>query len=91
MQINNNLIYDVGHHKGEDTAYYLKKGFHVVTFEADPDLISLSKKKFSKEISDGSLTIVEGAIVENPKKGEVVRFYKNNKRAPFRSGCSAWL
>jgi FkbM family methyltransferase len=90
VQINNNLIYDVGHHKGEDTAYYLKKGFHVVTFEADPDLISLSKKKFSKEISDGSLTIVEGAIVENPKKGEVVRFYKNNKNTVWGTVVKEW-
>ena len=30
------LIYDVGFHQGEDTAYYLKKGFRVVAFEAHP-------------------------------------------------------
>ena len=32
------LIYDVGFHHGEDTAYYLKKGFRVVAFEAHPRL-----------------------------------------------------
>ena len=32
------LIYDVGFHQGEDTAFYLKKGFLVVAFEAHPRL-----------------------------------------------------
>jgi len=80
----------VGLHKGEDTAYYLKKGFQVVAFEADPDLVSLCKKKFINEISDGSLTIVEGAIVENPKKGEIVRFYKNNKNTVWGTVVKDW-
>jgi 16S rRNA A1518/A1519 N6-dimethyltransferase RsmA/KsgA/DIM1 with predicted DNA glycosylase/AP lyase activity len=31
------LIYDVGMHHGEDTEFYLRKGFRVVAFEADPD------------------------------------------------------
>ena len=29
---------DVGFHQGEDTAFYLKKGFRVVAFEAHPRL-----------------------------------------------------
>ena len=29
------LIYDVGMHRGEDTAFYLRKGFRVVAVEAD--------------------------------------------------------
>lgn len=32
------LIYDVGFHRGEDTAFYLKKSFRVVAFEAHPRL-----------------------------------------------------
>ncbi len=32
------LIYDVGMHKGEDADYYLKKGFRVIGFEAIPEL-----------------------------------------------------
>ena len=35
------LIYDVGMHKGEDTEFYLRKGFRVIAIEADPDLVSL--------------------------------------------------
>ena len=30
------LIFDVGLHRGEDTEFYLKKGFRVVAFEANP-------------------------------------------------------
>lgn len=36
-----NLIYDVGLHRGEDTDFYLKKGFHVVALEANPELVVL--------------------------------------------------
>jgi hypothetical protein len=34
-----NLIFDMGLHKGEDTDFYLRKGFDVVAFEANPFLI----------------------------------------------------
>ena len=36
-----NLIYDVGLHLGEDTEYYLKKGFRVIAFEANPELVDI--------------------------------------------------
>jgi FkbM family methyltransferase len=74
------LVYDVGMHKGEDTDYYLKKGFSVIGFEADPDLVALCKSKFSDEIENGKLIIVEGAIAELPpgeSKGSTIKFYKN--------------
>lgn len=72
------LIYDVGLHIGQDTAYYLKKGFQVVAFEANPDLIASCNKRFSKEIACGDLIIVEGAIVgkEQLKQG-AIEFYQN--------------
>ncbi len=41
-----NLIFDIGMHKGEDSEYYLKKGFDVVAFEAHPGLISETKNHF---------------------------------------------
>ncbi len=37
-------------HKGEDTDFYLSKGFKVVAFEADSDLIKKSKDRFKKNI-----------------------------------------
>ena len=57
------LIYDVGMHKGEDTDFYLRKGFRVVAFEADPDLTGYCRKRFKEFLDSGQLKIVEGAIV----------------------------
>jgi 16S rRNA A1518/A1519 N6-dimethyltransferase RsmA/KsgA/DIM1 with predicted DNA glycosylase/AP lyase activity len=57
------LIYDVGMHTSEDTEFYLKKGFRVVAFEADPELAQRCREKFSAAIEQNRLVIVEGAIV----------------------------
>ena len=74
------LIYDVGLHKGEDAEFYLRKGFRVVAFEADSDLIALCTKRLKEFIDQGQLTIVHGAIVDPNLIGDgrkTVPFYKN--------------
>jgi FkbM family methyltransferase len=72
-----NLIYDVGGHTGQDTAYYLKKGFRVVTVEANPDLYKLlAEEKFAAEVKSGQLTVVGYAIA---KQTGTVDFYVNKK------------
>lgn len=71
-----NLIFDVGMHRGEDTEYYLKRGFRVVGFEANPELVRENTNTFSSEIATGDLIIVEGAIVDDPSK-KTVKFYVN--------------
>nr|MBS9781973.1 hypothetical protein [Gammaproteobacteria bacterium] len=48
LKNNKNLIYDVGMCQGEDTAFYLKKGFTVIAFEANPELITQAKIKFAR-------------------------------------------
>lgn len=68
------LIYDVGAHLGEDTDFYLKKGFKVVAIEANPVLAKNLRERFQSNLSDGSLVLVEGAIAE--KAGEI-DFYVN--------------
>ena len=47
------LIYDVGLHKGEDAEFYLRKGFRVVAFEADPDLIAFCRERLKEFIDQG--------------------------------------
>jgi len=49
------LIYDVGAHKGEDTEFYLKKGFSVVAIEANPALCLGLTKRFEEFINSGRL------------------------------------
>ncbi len=87
------LIYDVGMHKGEDSDYYLRKGFRVVGFEADPDLAELCRVKFKQEIQEGRLILVEGAITE-PSPGEScappVKFYKNKDKTTWGTVRRDW-
>jgi FkbM family methyltransferase len=56
------LIYDVGLHRGEDSAYYLALGYRVVGFEANPELVSHCRQRFAREIADGSFILVDGAV-----------------------------
>jgi FkbM family methyltransferase len=77
MNCDPNLIFDVGMHKGEDTDFYLKKGFRVVSFEADPDLVKHCKRRFADQIARDQLNIIEGAIApEQP--GDRVQFYTSS-------------
>jgi len=87
------LIYDVGLHHGEDTVYYLKKGFRVVAFEAEPDNVRICKERFGQFIDRGQLTIVEGAIVDSDwlKAGRsTVTFYKNQEVSVWGTVSTDW-
>lgn len=92
--MNKNLIYDVGMHKGEDTDYYLKKGFDVVAFEANPEMVHVCRERFRKEINEGRLIIVEGAIVDfgelANKEIKTVHFYKNTDVSVWGTVASDW-
>ncbi len=41
------LIYDVGAHRGEDTAHYLRSGYRVVAVEANPQLADSLSQRFT--------------------------------------------
>jgi FkbM family methyltransferase len=84
------MIFDLGLHQGEDTSFYLAKGFRVVAFEADPELIAQCKEKFSNEIAAGRLHIVEGAIVDSPAVGDTITFYKNPSVTVWGTVDPAW-
>ena len=56
------LIYDVGMHTGEDTEFYLRKGFRVVGIEANAQLCEECAHKFSVAIGSGQLQIINKAI-----------------------------
>jgi FkbM family methyltransferase len=83
------LVFDIGLHKGEDTNFYLRKGYKVVAFEASPDLVESCKKRFKVEIAEGRLHIVEGAITAEPGPGPI-RFYKNAKATVFGTIRADW-
>jgi FkbM family methyltransferase len=60
------LIIDVGMHRGEDTRFYLAKGFRVAAVEANPALATAARETFAAEITAGRLRIFEAAITETP-------------------------
>lgn len=87
------LIYDVGIHQGQDTEYYLKKGYRVIAFEANPENAEFCRNKFADEISNGRLIIVEGAITDKRKKSNrshKVKFYRNLNSSFWGSTCDEW-
>lgn len=84
------LIYDVGLHRGQDTDFYLKKGYRVVAFEAEPENAEFCRIRFASAIADGRLTIVEGAIIEEKSDADKVRFYRNNEHSLWGSIQIDW-
>lgn len=68
------LIFDVGMHRGEDTEFYLKRGFAVLGVEANPFLVASLKEKFRPYIESGQLRIVGKAISSKPGRA---RFFTN--------------
>lgn len=87
------LIYDIGMHKGEDAEFYLRKGFRVIGFEADPALVQLCRHRLQEFIDTKQLTIVEGAIGDPDalEAGQTrIPFYKNNDRPVWGTVCADW-
>jgi FkbM family methyltransferase len=72
-----NLIYDLGAHSGQDSDFYLKKGFTVVAVEANPALCQGLKQRFSREIAEGRYVLIEKAVGERFGK---VKFFVNTER-----------
>ena len=57
-----NMIFDIGMNVGEDTDFYLKKGFRVVAVEANPAACRDGAEKHREAIEAGLLTILNCAI-----------------------------
>lgn len=68
----NNLIFDLGFHIGQDTEFYLKKGFKVVAVEANPDLCLVGKEKFKSYIENSQLILINKAVSTN---NEMIKFF----------------
>ena len=54
------LIVDLGAHNGDDTCYYLRKGFRVVAVEANPILAEQIRGRFHEAVRGGLLTVLPG-------------------------------
>jgi FkbM family methyltransferase len=81
------LIFDVGLHVGQDTAFYLKKGYRVVAVEANPELCQKAEDRFHQAIQDGRLLLVNKAITSKPGP---VTFYRNLDKSVWGTVDPAW-
>lgn len=61
------LIYDIGAHRGDDTAYYLQCGYNVIAVEANPALCNFIRERFANEIVNKKLILLETAIATEGK------------------------
>ncbi len=88
MQIPPDLIYDIGLHAGEDSEFYLKKGFRVVAIEAVPELCDIARKRLNAYVDCGRLTILNGAIADTSQQ---VRFFVNNSNDLWGTTSLEWV
>jgi len=65
MEAHSNLIYDIGLFDGEDTAYYLFRGYNVVAVDANPLMVERARLRFSKEILAKRLTLINAGVSES--------------------------
>lgn len=82
------LVMDVGMHRGEDTAFYLAKGFRVVAIEANPQLCDAARTRFAEAIAAGRLVLINAAIVDTPGP---VTFYVNDKVSAWSTVQPKWV
>lgn len=76
------VVFDVGMNNGDDSAYYLSRGYRVVAVEANPTLAERARYRFAKEIAAGQILIEEVGIGNRPGKAD---FWINDERDVFSS------
>ena len=72
----NDLIIDVGMHRGKDTEFYLAKGFRVVGVEANPALVRQVETRLGAHLAAGRLRIYNLAVAE---RTGILNFWVNEQ------------
>ena len=81
-------IFDIGMHNGDDTDFYLAKGFHVVAVEANPVAIELCKTRFADALASGRLKIINKAISDSAGS---IEFYVNDQQSVWGTADRQWM
>lgn len=81
------LVIDVGMHHGQDTEFYLKKGFRVVAIEANPDFCVRVGERLKDWVDRGRLVILNVGVGVEPG---VMDFYRNLDKDDWSSFDKAW-
>jgi len=80
--VDTDLIYDVGMNTGQDTDFYLRKGFRVVAIEANPLLVRDCRVRFREPEQSGRLTVVNIGV---GKQAGRFTFYVNQTHHEWSS------
>lgn len=83
----NRFIMDLGMNNGDDTAYYLAKGFSVVAVEANPALVAAASTRFAAQIAAGRVTILPNAVAGESGR---VSFFINEANDHWSSMDMGW-
>jgi FkbM family methyltransferase len=70
MEVQDDLVFDIGMNDGTDSAYYLSRGFRVVAVEANPILSLEAEKRFAKEKDEGRFAVANVGIAEEEGEAE---------------------
>jgi len=74
--VSSDLIYDIGLHQGEDSEFYLAKGFRVVGVDANPDTCRAAEVRLRDFIEAGRLKIVNVAVSDSAGS---LQFFRSQK------------
>ena len=76
-------IFDLGLHHGDDTEFYLNKGFRVMALEANPAFCAAAHARFGDAIREGRLVIVQKALAAGA--GDIATFHVRSDRDDWSS------
>lgn len=86
--VKNDLIMDVGMNRGEDTRFYLAKGFRVVAYKANRELCDEAARDLRSYIESGQLVIRPVAIHAENKP---VTFFYNDSVDAWGTTDVSWV
>lgn len=81
--VDEGLIFDIGMSEGNDSAFYLAKGFRVVGVEADVQMYFALCERFAGDIADGRMVIHNGAAAFD--EGLLVEFFHHQQHQGISS------
>ena len=87
MHAHDDLIYDLGTNQGEDTGFYLAKGFRVIGVEANPLLHAALTQRHATDIATGRLVLLNIGIWSTAGN---LTFYANEENDHWSSFDSSY-
>jgi FkbM family methyltransferase len=87
MTTNDSYIVDVGMNNGDDSFYYLCKGYKVIAIEANPFLCDQANLRFKEEIHSNRLEVINASVAVGNKP---LKFFLNNDNHHLSSLDKHW-